>query len=128
MLTNHPATGVPGAPRRARHYQPSADDPTLSIIIDDGHAPPPEGYWLYTTDGGYLFRFWERATFGRILRGAKRKAYGEPYELCLKVYGLWSWDEVPADGSGFWGPGDAQVDYRAIRCLEAAGLLVPYRN
>ncbi|MEV2277796.1 hypothetical protein AB0I72_19650 [Nocardiopsis sp. NPDC049922] len=126
MPSEFNGTRAQGDLRPQRIYRPTPEDPTLSIIIDDGHRPPPEGYWLYTTPTGYLFRFWDRATFGRVVRGGKRHVTGEPYDLCLKVYGLWSWDQIPDDGSGFWGSGEEYVNYQAIRCLEVAGLLVPY--
>lgn len=115
------------APAPVFLYRPSADDPTLSMIIDDGFRPLGPGFRLYTTPTGYLIRIWHEATFGRIVHDYRRWLWGEPCDLALLIWGLRSWDDVPADGSGYWGPGDAQVDDRASRCLEAAGLLVPYR-
>ncbi|MEV2277795.1 hypothetical protein AB0I72_19645 [Nocardiopsis sp. NPDC049922] len=107
-------------------YRPDPTGPLVSMIIDDGHRPPPEGYWLYTTPTGYLFRLWEGSTFLRVIRGYRRSLTGEPEELILRIWGFESWDDVPEDGTGYWGHGEAPVDYRGIRCLEAAGLLVPY--
>jgi hypothetical protein len=113
-------------PAFTRIYHPSTDDPTLSMIIDDGLRPPAHGFWLHPTPTGYLIRLWHGVTFGRIIHGYRMRLWGEPRGLVLAVWGFRSWDEIPDDGTGYWGHGDAPVDDRAIRCLEAAGLLVPH--
>jgi hypothetical protein len=97
----------------------------MSIVIDD--APQgPSGFTLYPTPTGYLLTVWEEATNLAVIRGYDRYLWGEPRDLILQVWGYRTWEALPDDGTGFWGEGDAPVDHRVVRGLEAAGLLVPH--
>lgn len=107
---------------------PSGDraDRGLSILVDDGDPTLGiTGYRLYVESDRYLIRAWWRLTNAQLIRIYIATLTGEPRDLLWAAFGLRCWDDVPLDGGGSWGPGDALLDPLCAAAMVRRGDLLP---
>ncbi|MFF8768526.1 hypothetical protein ACF07Q_28760 [Nocardiopsis dassonvillei] len=97
--------------------------------MDDGDRTLAyTGYRMYAEQDRYLIRIWHRTTNEAVIRAYMATLTGDPLHLVWTAFGLRSWDDAPADFSGFWGQGDALVSATlGVTPLVRAGLLLPPR-
>ena len=99
----------------------------LALIVDDGDPTLAySGFRLYREADRYLIRVWHQLVFRDLIRAYSATLVGEPRNLMWSAFDLTRWEDLPADGSGFWGPGELTVYQASVDPLVATGRLLPY--